>query len=156
MTQKKRTLDSALVTSLTEGLMDALPVFPKHLLGVDTLQRTHRMPLSHLQILLMLRHEDMSIGQISRHLGIAKPNITPLVDSLCDQGLTERIRDTLDRRVINVHLTEAGQARLGEVEATIAGGVSQWGEKLSRSEMREMNNALASILRILGALEQDA
>ena len=154
--QKKRAMDTALLGSMTDVLMDALPVFPKKLLGVDTLQRTHRMPLSHLQILLMLRHEDLSIGEISRLLGIAKPNITPLVDALCDQGLVERQRDAHDRRVVNVRLLPAGEEKLSEVRATIDETVAGWGEQLSRSELREMNNALASIMRILGAVSGDA
>lgn len=154
--QKKRAIDPALVGSITGSLLDALPVFPKKLLNTDTLQRAHRMPLSHLQIMLLLRDEDMSIGQISRQLGIAKPNITPLVDTLCEQGLAERLRDAYDRRVINIRLTAAGVHRIGEMESTLAGCVTQWGEKLSRSELREMNNALASLLRILSLLEQDA
>lgn len=151
--QKKRATDTALVASLTTSLMDALPVFPKQLLNVDTLQRTHHMPLSHIQILQMLHGEDMSIGEISQRLGIAKPNITPLVDALCDQGLTERIRDGLDRRVVNVHLLPEGEARLEAIQQTLSLTVEQWAEKLSRSELREMNNALASILRILAAAE---
>ncbi|MBR4081307.1 MAG: winged helix-turn-helix transcriptional regulator [Clostridia bacterium] len=154
--QKKRAIDPALVDSITDGLLDAMPMFPKKLLQTDTLQRTHHMPLSHLQIMLMLRQEDMSIGQISRLLGIAKPNITPLVDALCEQGLVERIRDAHDRRVINICLTAAGHTRISEVESTLAGCVTQWSDKLSRSELREMNNALASLLRILSLLEKDA
>ena len=154
--QKKRAIDTALAASITGNLLDALPVFPKKLLNGDVLQRAHRMPMSHLQIMLLLRSGDMSIGQLSRQLGIAKPNITPLVDALCEQELTERIRDIHDRRVINVRLTDKGVARLNEVQATTSDCVAQWGEKLSRSELREMNNALASILRILSLLEQDA
>ena len=124
--QKKRAPETALVSSIADSLMDALPVFHKHLLGVDTLQRTHHMPLSHLQILLMLRGSDMSIGEISLRLGIAKPNITPLVDALCEEGLVERIRDMLDRRVVNVHLLPAGQERLAALQDSMMDQVDQW------------------------------
>lgn len=154
--QKKRAPETALVSSIADSLMDALPVFHKHLLGVDTLQRTHHMPLSHLQILLMLRGSDMSIGEISLRLGIAKPNITPLVDALCEEGLVERIRDMLDRRVVNVHLLPAGQERLAALQDSMMEQVDQWAGKLSRSELREMNNALASILRILEAVRENS
>ena len=151
---KKRVVDAALVDSMADSLLEALPVFPKRLLGIDMLQRNHRMPLSHIQILVMLRDGDLSVGDLSRRLGIAKPNITPLIDSLRDSGLVERIRSEGDRRVVNIHLLPAGQARLAEVRASLGGMASLWGEGLNRSEAKELNNALASLLRILGSLAE--
>ena len=144
-----------MICSISDSIMDALPVFHKHLLCVDTLQRTLRMPLSHMQILLMLRERDLAVGEISMRLGIAKPNITPLVDALCGGGLVERIRDTVDRRVVNVHLLPAGEARLSLLQDTIQELLGPWADKLSRSELREMNSALASVVRILDIVRED-
>ena len=151
---KKRMVDAALMDSIASSLLEALPVFPKKLLGIDMLQRNHRIPLSHIQILVMLRDGDLSVGDLSRRLGIAKPNITPLIDSLRDEGLVERIRSDGDRRVVNIHLLPAGQVRLAEVRASLGGMASLWGERLNRSEAKELNNALASLLRILGSLTE--
>ena len=94
------------------------------------------------------------MGDLSRRLGIAKPNITPLIDSLRDAGLVERIRSDGDRRVVNIHLLPAGQERLADVRASLGQVASAWGERLNRSEAKELNNALASLLRILGSLAE--
>ena len=85
---KKWNEDAVLVGSVAENLFELLPVFPKRLVHTDALVRDHQMPFSHIQILVMLSGEDLSIGQISDRLGIAKPNITPLVDALRDAGYT--------------------------------------------------------------------
>ena len=119
----KRWLDDAeLVNNMAQRLVETLPLFPKRFMRVDELVRKHQMPFSHLQILIMLEECDLSIGQISARLGIAKPNITPLVDSLCQGGLTARVRDERDRRVVNVHLLEKG-------DVGSAKGMLIWGQQ---------------------------
>lgn len=147
---KKRTIDVALVDSITDSLVEALQVFPKKLLGTSMLQRNHQMPMSQIQILMMLNESDLSVGQLSRRLDIAKPNVTPLIDSMCDAGLVERIRDEQDRRVVNVHLLPAGQTRMEQVRGSLYEWVMGWAEKLNRSETKELKNALACLLRIFG------
>lgn len=149
---KKWNEDIALVTSLSSNLFDLLPLFPKRVIHVDELVRDHKMPFSHIQILIMLSQGAMSIGQISDRLGIAKPNITPLVDSLRDEGLVERVRNEQDRRIVNVNLLPAGETRLAAIREDIAKQVTEWRCSLSRSEVKELNNALGSIVRILGSI----
>ncbi len=149
---KKWNEDTALVSSVAGNLFDLLPLFPKRVIHVDELVRVHQMPFSHIQILIMLSQGPMSIGQISDRLGIAKPNITPLVDSLRDDGLVERVRSEQDRRIVNVHLLPEGEKRLEAIREDIAKQVTEWRESLSRSEAKELNNALGSIVRIMGTI----
>ncbi|MBQ7845180.1 MAG: MarR family transcriptional regulator [Clostridia bacterium] len=120
---------------------------------IDALVRQHQMPFSHIQILVMLGGEDMSIGQISDRLGIAKPNITPLVDALRDNGLVERIRSEKDRRIVNVHLLPEGEEKLRAIREDIAAQVKEWKGGLSRSEVKELNSALASMNRIAALVQ---
>lgn len=149
---KKWNEDATLVNSLSGNLFDLLPLFPKRVIHVDELVRVHQMPFSHIQILIMLSQGPMSIGQISERLGIAKPNITPLVDNLRDDGLVERVRSEQDRRIVNVHLLPEGEKRLEAIREDIAQQVTAWRGSLSRSEAKELNNALGSIVRIMGTI----
>ena len=108
------------------------------------------MPMSQIQILMMLRESDLSVGQLSQRLGIAKPNVTPLVDNMCEAGLVERIRNEQDRRVVNVHLLPAGRTRVQQVYDTLHTWSEDWALKLSHSEIKELNSSLACLLRIFG------
>ena len=150
---KKWNEDNALVDSLAGNLFEALPLFPKRLMHVDELVRRHQMPFSHIQILIMLVGEDMSIGQISERLGIAKPNITPLVDALRDGGLVERIRSEKDSRSVHVHLLPEGEEKLQAIREDIAAQVKAWKGSLSRSEVKELSSALASMNRIAALVQ---
>lgn len=145
----KRWMDDAeLVSSMAQRLVETLPLFPKRFLRVDELIRKHQMPFSHLQILIMLEECDLSIGQISARLGIAKPNITPLVDCLCEGGLTARVRDERDRRVVNVRLLEKGEECLKALRDDVAEQIQAMPGSLSRSEAKELCGALSTLVRL--------
>ena len=145
---KSWTADNALVDSVAQNLCEAVVLLPKQLLRVDELTRKFGMPFSHIQILVMLTSGDITIGDISTTLGIAKPNITPLLDSLSERGLVERVRGTGDKRIVNVHLTEAGQKVLDDLRASVAEQVTGWEKWCNRSDMKQINNSLAFLVQI--------
>ena len=96
---KKRTLDPEMIDSVAQNMFYALPLIKKRLLHMDIVQKEHGTPLSHVQVLAMLQDVGMmSVSEISRRLGIAKPNITPLVDRLFEAGYVDRQHDENDRR----------------------------------------------------------
>lgn len=145
---KSWTADSALVDSVAQNLCEAVVLLPKQLLRVEELTRKFKMPFSHIQILVMLRSGDITIGDISTTLGIAKPNITPLLDSLSERGLVERVRGTGDKRIVHVHLTEEGQKVLDGLRESVAEQVTDWETWCNRSDMKQINNALAFLVQI--------
>lgn len=147
--------DTALVEAITNNLFEALPLLPKRLIHVDAITREMDMPFSHVQILCMLSEGDMSIGEISAHLGIAKPNITPLLDSLHTRGLLERSRSETDRRVVNVRLLPEGRATAQRIHQAIAEQVTQWPEGFSHSDIKRLNNALALLIDTARQLSED-
>ena len=51
----------------------------------------------------------LSMSEISRKIFIPKPNLTPLIVRLMDQGVVERLSDSKDHRIINVSLTARGR-----------------------------------------------
>lgn len=118
---KKRTLDPQMIDSVAQNMFHALPLIKKRLLHMDMIQREHGTPLSHVQVLAMLQDAGtMSVSEISRRLGIAKPNITPLVDRLYEAGYVDRQHDENDRRVVNIVLLPAGSQKLTAIRATIS------------------------------------
>lgn len=144
---KKWIVDAALVDSMSSALVEMLPLLPKRLVRTDSIVRKHGMPFSQIQILVMLAQGPMSIGDVSGKLSIAKPNITPLVDNLRKHGLVERVRDAEDQRIVNVCLLPEGEAKLQLILDDVKEQIVAWPGEYSRSEMKELNNALATLLR---------
>ncbi len=152
---RKRAIDTNLTDSIAQNLFAALPIFRKRLLHMDVIQREYNIPLSHVQVLAMLNDNgSMSVSEISRRLGIAKPNITPLVDRLTEARLADRERDAQDRRVVNIIIRPEGIEKLAAIRGTMLELVTQWAENLSSADMKELNESLASITRILGSVSR--
>jgi DNA-binding MarR family transcriptional regulator len=64
----------------------------------------------HYEVLGILSdHKEISMSEIGRFLGISKPNITPIIDSLVSAGVVQRYPDKFDRRVVRVALTSQGE-----------------------------------------------
>lgn len=140
--------DTALVESVARNLFEALPLLPKRLVRLDAITKEFGMPFSHIQILCMLSEGNQTIGEISSHLGIAKPNITPLLDSMRSRGLLERSRNEQDRRIVNVHLLPEGKELADRVLASISNQVVEWPASFSHSDMKRLNNALALLNKV--------
>ena len=150
---KKRTIDPAMIDAVAQNMFHVMPLIKKRLLHMDMVQKEHGTPLSHVQVLAMLQDAGtMSVSEISRRLGIAKPNITPLVDRLYEAGYVDRQHDENDRRVVNIVLLPAGEEKLAAIRATIARQIQVQAEGLSVSEFRELSDSLSSVVRILSSL----
>ncbi len=149
------TANVELTDSIAQNLFAALPIFRKRLLHMDVIQREYNIPLSHVQVLAMLNDNgSMSVSEISRRLGIAKPNITPLVDRLTETQLVERQRDAQDRRVVNIVIRPEGTEKLTAIRTTMLDLVNHWADNLSVADLKELNKSLASITRILGSVNR--
>jgi len=152
---RKKTLDPALINSISQNIFTVMPLLRKRLLHMDVIQAEHGIPLSHVQVLSMLSEAgSMSVSEISSRLGIAKPNITPLVDRLIDDHLVDRIRDTNDRRVVNVVIMDAGKEKLEAIRETIGKQVHEWGMNISTADFRELADSLASLTKILSQIQK--
>lgn len=147
----RRATDDTLVASLAGQLFDVMSMFPKRLVKTDELIHTFGMPFSQMQILELLEKSDMSIGQLSAYTGVAKPNVTPLVDALEERGFVARERKDGDRRMVYVHLTEEGTASLLRIREAVAAQIREWPVRLSRSELRSLDSSLATLIRVMNA-----
>ena len=87
----------------------------------------------------------MTQGEVSQKVLKSGSNMTTVIDNLERDGLVRRERDAQDRRVIHIHLTEAGSSKL---EAVFPGHVAALVDEfsvLSASE-QEMLGALCKKL----------
>jgi len=97
------------------------------------------LTFSQFAVLEALYHlGSMTQGEVSSKILKSTSNITTVIDNLERDGLVCRERDTEDRRVIHIHLTEAGTSKL---EAVLPGHVSALVEEfsiLSASEQKTL------------------
>ena len=88
----------------------------------------------------------MTQGEVSTKVLKSGSNMTTVIDNLERDGLVKRERDAQDRRVIHVHLTEAGS---GKVEAVLPGHIAALVEEFSVLSATEQSK-LGELCKKLG------
>lgn len=82
----------------------------------------------------------MTQGEVSTKLLKSVSNITTVLDNLEKSGFVRRVRDAADRRVIHVHLTEAGKTKLEAVFPQHLAALVEEFSVLSESELETFSN----------------
>lgn len=77
-------------------------------------------------------------GEVSIKVLKSGSNMTTVIDNLERDGLVRRERDAKDRRVINVHLTEAGSGKVDAVLPKHVGALVEEFSVLSASEQLKL------------------
>jgi DNA-binding MarR family transcriptional regulator len=121
------------------------------------LERTHGMPLSSYEVLLVLANapdERMRMAELAESVLLSPSGITRLVDRLVADGLVEKTRCVADRRGWYAVLTTAGRTRLDDARTTHLADVrARFHEHLTPDEQA----MLAGIWeRLLHGAEDDA
>ena len=88
----------------------------------------------------------MTQGEISTKVLKSGSNMTTVIDNLERDGYVQRERDAKDRRVINVHLTEAGKRK---IEVVLPGHIAALVDEFSVLSASEQQ-ILAELCKKLG------
>jgi len=151
--EKSNQMTAECVERIAQGIFQAQPLLKKRLAKLSAIQSEQGIPLSHVQVLAMLEEVgSMSVSEISKRFGIAKPNITPLVDRLVNAGLVDRVRSDTDRRVVNIVILDEGRQRLRQIQDALNNHVASWQNTLSPEEFERLDRALIDIIEILGKI----
>jgi DNA-binding MarR family transcriptional regulator len=84
-------------------------------------------------------------------LGASKQAASQLVDTLVLRGYVERSPDPIDRRRLNVTLTERGQAAAAAVDSAVRSIDGQLATKLSEQDIAALRRGLGALAEIAAA-----
>jgi MarR family 2-MHQ and catechol resistance regulon transcriptional repressor len=106
---------------------------------LSTRQTTGDLTASQFAVLEALYHiGSMTQGEVSSKLLKSTSNLTTVIDNLERDGYVRRERDAEDRRVIHVHLTEAGTSKIEAVLPNHVGALVEIFSVLSASEQETL------------------
>ncbi|HEY5317000.1 MAG TPA: MarR family transcriptional regulator [Solirubrobacteraceae bacterium] len=119
-------------------------------------RETHRPgELSYAQYAVLFGLADggreLSVRELACAADLAPPSVTQMLDHLAAIGLVERVRSSLDKRVVLTSLTERGRALITERRALIE---PRWRAALADFDDRDLAVA-AAVLERLGAMFDD-
>jgi DNA-binding MarR family transcriptional regulator len=93
-------------------------------------------------LLALREHPNITMGELCDKLFLACSTATDLVDRMEKNGFLERKRDTQDRRVIRLSMSEMGKRVISEVVAARRRYVSSILEKLTEEEINQLAQSL--------------
>ena len=139
-------------SGIAQRIMEVMPLLKRRLTHLGDIPQANGMPLSHIQVLSMLSETGaMTVSEISARFGIAKPNITPLVDRLIELKLVARARESSDRRVVRVVILDAGRQKLREIQSALDENVRDWASGIPSEDLTDLSQALETVARVLSA-----
>ena len=95
----------------------------------------------------------LSASMIAKHILVKSSTVTGIIDRLELKGLVTRSRNTVDRRVITIELTEAGKALAQAAPPPIQHRIMDGLEKLSRNNIRQIVDGLSLLTNLLDIQE---
>jgi DNA-binding MarR family transcriptional regulator len=110
----------------------------------DELQRTHDLPLSSYEVLLLLADSPrgrMRMGELADGLLLSRSGLTRLVDRLERRGLVERVRCEEDARGYFAQITPAGRERFAAARPDHLNGVRR--HFIARLEAEDLDRLTA-------------
>lgn len=103
-----------------------------------------------VQLVCALDHGPRTSGGLAALLACDKTNITGLVDRLEPRGLVQRVRDSADRRVVHIDLTDDGREVVSQFRqraaAVFAAGLTDW----TAQQQHDLTRATREAVHALG------
>ncbi len=112
--------------------------------------------LTQLQVLVMGQVdslEDTSIRSIAKSLHRDHGNISKICTVLEEKGFVYRERSDVDSRIVNIKLTEQGQAYVGEFRSIVAPLIEKLGDYLTDGDLRFILKSMENVNKLINESE---
>lgn len=138
------------LNDISENLYMLLLSLNRHIFNPNSLMKKFNVPHSHIKVLFYLVHNGpTSISKMAKDLHISKPNMTPVIDKLVDDGLVTRDYDTNDRRVIVIQTTPKAIDCLKEGQEYIKEVIKEKISSLSKEDINTLSTSLDSLTSVI-------
>jgi len=120
------------------------------------LNKKYSVSAAQLNCLLALyEYGPLPPSQIAKHMMVKSSTVTGVVDRLEQKGLITRIRNSPDRRVITIQLTDTGKRLAYNAPPPIQRKIIKGLEKLSQKEVNRIVLSLTKLTDMLDVLDLD-
>jgi DNA-binding MarR family transcriptional regulator len=122
---------------LADNLLDELTEWsPRDRMGMFRGWHRGALSLIHLNVLSVLEAQGpLSMGELADGLDVSDASATGIVDRMERRGLVERRHATDDRRLVQVHLLEAGRSVFSDLHARRREHLHRLLQELSDAEL---------------------
>ena len=138
------------LNEISDNLYLLLLSLNRHIFNPTVLTKKFNVPHSHIKVLFyLIHHGPISISKMAKELCISKPNMTPVIDKLVEDGLVTRDYDPNDRRVILIQSTDKALDFLKEGKEYIKEDIREKLSTLDNNDINIISNSLDDLLAII-------
>ncbi|MDF2960811.1 MAG: hypothetical protein K0S39_2546 [Paenibacillus sp.] len=113
--------------------------------SLQVMNTDDQLSLSTISVIHQLEQQSMKMNDIADFIGITLGAATSLVDKLEQLKLVDRVRSLEDRRIVYVHLTDAGKERLQSIRSHFIQEANVIFKELPDDKVQELGNQLRTI-----------
>jgi DNA-binding MarR family transcriptional regulator len=107
-------------------------------------------------LLSVAEHEPVTPSAIARHVHLSPSTVIGILDRLDAKGLVSRERDLTDRRLVQVSLTEKGDAIVANAPSPLQDTLSEAMNELPKAELSAIAASLDRIVEMMEVRHIDA
>lgn len=145
-----------LIQSISNTFLGLRPLLVAHMIKPLKERERCLFPPGYINVMhcLMTKGQEVvSMTDLSITSGIAKPNLTIIVDRLIEEKFVERSMDTNDRRIVNISLTKDGRDFLAKQKKDFMKFMEDRISDFEEDDLVKLKNALEDIAEVMKKMD---
>ena len=119
----------------------------------DELLKSMPLPPSHVKVIFYLMHNGPStMSELAQTLCISRPNMTPIIDKLIEEGLAIRKENPKDRRIILIEATSKTKELFEDTKKLAEERLVSRIQYLDPEDLGQLHQSIQMILPLLDKL----
>lgn len=146
-------MDEKNLLAVSEQFFKLIMQLHKNVLKPEEFMKGMPIPPSHVKVIFYLSHKGaVPVSTIAKDLLISKPNMTPIIDKLFEEGYVSRSEDPNDRRILRIEITEKSKEIFKlKKELAVKSLISKL-SNLNSEDISTLSSNLDSVYKILEKL----
>jgi DNA-binding MarR family transcriptional regulator len=109
----------------------------------------HGLTLIQYRVLYELEKSSLSVGQISKIIGLAKTNTSTLCKKMEKEGYIKRRRDLKDERIVTLELLPVGREIVDSVKVELQTKYGEYFNSIPQEDIHDMRVGIQKIEKVL-------
>ena len=107
-------------------------------------------------LLAIVEGETVTTKGLAQQIHLSPSTVVGILDRLEKKGLVKRLRDTVDRRVVNVMATAEGRKLADNAPSPLQDGLAGSLKQLAESEQATIAQSLERVVELMEVVDKDA
>jgi len=143
-------MDINILNEAGENIFEMTMAFKTKFFNPHLLSKSCEVPPSQIRVLFFLKgHGENTMSTLAHHLHISRPNLTPLIDKLLEDGYVDRNANSKDRRILLISLSEKGWKFMDEINKMVIENFKERIKSLNDEEIFVLNESAKHFLEVM-------